>query len=336
MTSGPAVSVVIPVLNEEADIAGCIEAVAAQDMGVDRIELLLVDGCSNDATVLVAHEAAARHRFHGVHVLSNPRRLTSVSLNAGLKAATGACVVRIDARSRIEPHYVRRCLTLLEERAEIGVVGGAQWARARGDGCLHVGIARALQNRWSTGLSRYRRNLSSGPTDTVWMGAFRTDDLRALGGWDEAVALNEDYELAARYRAAGAIVWFEGSLRSGYLPRQGLSSLALQYFRFGKVKGTWWARGRDISLRHLLLLSVPPMAGAGLVATVSSLGWLRTVTVVLATLILTDALGGADTRAHPFDRAAAALAMSLITFSWWTGVVTGWSWERLSLVTART
>lgn len=232
MTSGPAVSVVIPVLNEEADIAGCIEAVAAQDMGVDRIELLLVDGCSNDATVLVAHEAAARHRFHGVHVLSNPRRLTSVSLNAGLKAATGACVVRIDARSRIEPHYVRRCLTLLEERAEIGVVGGAQWARARGGGCLHVGIARALQNRWSTGLSRYRRKLSSGPTDTVWMGAFRTDDLRALGGWDEAVALNEDYELAARYRAAGAIVWFEGSLRSGYLPRQGLSSLALQYFRF--------------------------------------------------------------------------------------------------------
>jgi hypothetical protein len=78
------------------------------------------------------------------------------------------------------------------------------------------------------------------------------------------------------------------------------------------------------------------MAGAGLVATVSSQGWLRTVMVVLATLLLTDAFGGADTRAHPFDRAAAALAMSLITFSWWTGVVIGWSYQRLSPVTMRT
>jgi glycosyltransferase involved in cell wall biosynthesis len=323
-------------LNEEADIAGAIEAVAAQDFGVDRIELILVDGCSIDATVLVAGEAAARHGFHHVHILRNPLRLTSISLNVGLREAMGTYLVRVDARSRIEPHYIRRCLMLLEQHANIGVVGGAQWARARDDRYLHVGIARALQNRWTTGLSRYRRTSRSGPSDTTWMGAFRTHDLRSMGGWDEAVALNEDYELAARYRAAGEIVWFEGSLRSEYLPRRGLSALALQYFRFGRVKGTWWARGRDLSPRHLLLLSVPPVVVAGIAVTASSQGWLLAATIVLVVLLVTDAFGGADTRARPLDRATAVLAMSLVTLSWWAGVVTGWSWERLSPVTART
>ena len=335
MTSAAVVSVVVPMLNEEADIAGCIQAVAAQDMGLDHIELVLVDGCSSDRTVPVAAEAAARFGFHNVHILSNPRRLTSVSLNVGLDVATGTYLVRVDARSRIERHYVRRCLELLEEHSEIGVVGGAQWARPRGEGHLHVGIARALQNRWATGLSRYRRSLRSGPSDTTWMGAFRTHELRSIGGWDQAVALNEDYELAARYRAQGAIVWFEESLRSGYLPRRDLSSLALQYFRFGKVKGTWWARGRDLSHRHLFLLSVPPLVAAGMAVTIASQGWLQVATVVLAVVLLTDALGGSDTRARLLDRAAAALAMSLITVSWWTGVVAGWSCERLSSITVR-
>ena len=321
-------------LNEEADIDGCIEALGVQDLGAHCIELILVDGCSSDTTVPVATEAAARHGFYRVLVVSNPRRLTSVGLNIGLQAATGRHLVRIDARSRVQAHYVRRCVALLEECSEIGVVGGAQWARPRDEGHVHVGIARALQNRWATGLSRYRRRLQSGPSDTVWMGAFRTGDLRSVGGWNEAVALNEDYELATRYRRKGAIVWFEGSLRSEYLPRRGPKSLALQYFRFGKVKGTWWARGSDLSPRHRLLLCVPPVVAGGMAITVAGHGWLRTGSFLLAVLLLADALGGAETRARPLDRAAAALAMSLITMSWWTGVVTGWSGERLSFLYA--
>ena len=54
------------------------------------------------------------------------------------------------------------------------------------------------------------------------MGAFRTDELRRLGGWDDATALNEDFELSQRYVASGQVVWFDARLRSGYLARPSL------------------------------------------------------------------------------------------------------------------
>ena len=47
----PLVSVIIPTLNEAADIAGCIRAIGAQDHPICSIEVLLVDGDSDDGTI---------------------------------------------------------------------------------------------------------------------------------------------------------------------------------------------------------------------------------------------------------------------------------------------
>ena len=224
----PRITVVIPARNEEADIAGCIDALGAQDYPLEDVQLIVVDAGSEDETRARVQEAAAPHRFREVLVLDNPARRTSVGLNLGLGRARGALLARVDARSRIPPGYLRACEALLEGHPEIGVVGGSQVAIPRSSRPVDVGIAGALRNRWATGMSRYRRASVSGPSDTVWMGFFRSDDLRALGGWAEAVALNEDYELNSRYRAAGRIVWFDASLRSGYLPRTSLGELSLQ------------------------------------------------------------------------------------------------------------
>lgn len=315
------VTVIVPAWNEKADIGGCIEAIGHQDHPAERIQLIIVDGASDDGTVEEVRRAAAPFGFAEVVVATNPARRTSISLNAGLALAKGAYVARVDARSRIEPHYLSTCVAALERRPEVGVVGGAQVAQARRTAAIEAGIARALRNPWATGLSRYRRSATSGPSDTVWMGCFRTAELRCLDGWAEDVALNEDFELNERYRAGGMTVWFDSSLRSGYLPRRTFGQLARQYFYFGRVKGLWWARGDRPTARQIVVLGLPLVGAAVVAAGYRAVGGpaLLVVPAGLLTLDIVSRESRTDARTH----VAAAGAIGVVSGAWWTGVMVG-------------
>ena len=76
--------------------------------------------------------------------------------------------------------------TCCEARPDVVVVGGA---RSRWPGTHDPtgrGIARALNNRWSAwACPRTAGARRTGPTDTVYLGTFRTEQLHAVGGWDE-------------------------------------------------------------------------------------------------------------------------------------------------------
>lgn len=330
MTDQPKVTILIPALNEERDIAGCIEAVAQQDYPHEYIEVIVIDGVSEDDTVSTVLRAAKGYGIDSIRVLSNPRRRTSSSLNVGLLAANGAVIARLDARSRVEPSYLSRVVSSLEAEPGIGVVGGAQIAVPRTGRTIDLGIARALGNRWTTGLSRYRRSMLSGPSDTVWMGVFRTTELRRLGGWADDVALNEDYELNSRYRKAGFTVWFDAGLRSGYLPRPNLSGVARQHFYFGRAKGTLWARGMVLTGRHRLLVTVPIAAGLLAAVVAKRIGSVRTALLFGSGVLLVDARGGTG-RAGLDVRMACGATMCATTASWWVGSIVGYIGERMGL-----
>lgn len=326
MTVGLKMTVLVPAWNEEADIAGCVDAIGAQDYPMAEVQLIVVDAESEDLTRVEVEKSAARYGFAEVLVLDNPARRTSVGLNIGLQEARGAFLARVDARSRIPAGYLRTCEETLRRRPEVGVVGGAQVARARSPRPVDVGIAGALRNRLATGMSRYRRASTSGPSDTVWMGFFRTDELRELGGWSDAVALNEDYELNTRYRATGRTVWFDASLRSGYLPRTSLPGLARQYFRFGRVKGMWWARGQRPAPRQIALMVSPVTLGVALAGLVRRFG---PVAVVLVPLLLAsvERAGRRDRDDEPRAPVMASTAIALLSGSWWVGVLAGFAGE---------
>jgi succinoglycan biosynthesis protein ExoA len=301
-------TVLIPARNEGADIAACLACVGAQDVGAAALEVVLIDGGSTDRTSALAHDAAA-----------------ALALHRGLALASTPYVVRVDARSRIEPHHVTSVVQVLATRPDVGVVGGAQVPLDRGDGAIAAGIARALSNRYTTGFSRYRRSSRSGSADTVWMGAFRTAELRALGGWDPDHGINEDFELNSRYRRAGYVVWFDGQLRSGYLPRPDLGALARQYFAFGRAKGALWAGAGTPELRQLVLVAAPVVgAGAAALAT-RRFGLMRSMTAVLVLAAAVDHAGTSGPSARPAVRCAALAALATFASSWWAGVVVGWA-----------
>jgi succinoglycan biosynthesis protein ExoA len=269
----PLVTVVVPARNEERDIERCLGAIAAQDYEPHRIELLVVNGASTDATAAKASEAIERLGFHNARILHNPFATTPSNLNIGLARATGEILCRVDARSLIPPTYVSRCVELLRSRDDVSVVGGRQRAVPPSDGSVGLGIARALNNRWGMGLSRYRRGAASGPSDTVYLGAFRASQLRAVGGWDERLGTNQDFDLNRRMSRYG-LVWFDARLTVGYVPRPDLSALFRQYRRFGRSKVRYWRLTRDLPRpRQLVLAGSPLVLACGIGVLVRRPGW---------------------------------------------------------------
>lgn len=317
----PTVAVLIPVLNEARDIRGLLDSIAAQSYPKELIKLIVIDGESHDGSAELFMGEAER-RGLDVTLIQNRRRRTSVSLNRGLDAADADIIVRLDARSRVGPHYVARCVRLLTERPDVGVVGGTQIAQPRSADAVGRGIARGLRNQWSTGWAKYRRSSTPGPVDTVWMGVFRRQELEMLGGWSDEVALNEDYELNARYRRAGYLVWFDPTLRSGYLPRPDLRLIAAQHFRFGRVKGLWWVRGASIAPRQVALLAIPPAGALASFLLVRRSGLRTAVPLVLAAAFSIDALGS-ESSATLAERGVAVATMAVTSLSWSAGVWAG-------------
>lgn len=260
MNDVPLVTVLIPARNEAGDIAQCLDAILAQDYPHDRLEIVVVDGGSTDTTAAVV-AASLTPSDVAWRVVTNVRGDTPSNLNRGLAAASGSVVCRVDARSLVPPLYVSRCVAVLNGRPDVSVVGGAQVAIARGSDLRSVSIARALNNRRAMGGARYRAEAESGETDTVYLGAFRTDDLRRVNGWDERFATNQDFDLNRRLSIYG-LVWFESGIPVGYMPRQSVSRLISQYHRFGQWKVRYWRMTNSAPLRRQRALLAVPIVGA--------------------------------------------------------------------------
>ncbi len=238
-TARHAVTVVVPTLNEADAIGACLERILAQETGpsVDIVEVLVVDGGSTDETVEVAKG------FPGVRVLDNPGRIQAAALNVALDAALGEVMVRVDGHSLIGPDYIASCIDALD-RTGAALVGGAQ--RPLGGGPVQRGMAAAMRSRLGVGAAAFHRDGAEGWVDTVWMGAFRAEDARQVGGYDEDLPINEDAEFAARIATLGG-VWLDPQIVAHYVPRSRLADVARQWARYG----LW--RGRNVRRTPALL-----------------------------------------------------------------------------------
>lgn len=313
------VTVLIPARNEEADIERCLSAVLAQDYPADRMEIVLVDGGSTDHTAAIARRILDEGDI-AWKIVDNACGTTPSNLNAGLAVAKGKFLCRVDARSLVPPAYVRLCVEVLSSRAEIAVVGGAQRAIAVNGSARSVGIARALNNRFAMGGSRYRSGAPSGPSDTVYLGAFRSDQLRDVGGWNDYFQTNQDYELNRRMARVGE-VWFDDRLQVGYVPRGSVTALWRQYHRFGRWKARYWRQTGDRPQRRQVALLVGGLAGPLLLLAIARRRpWLGVLGPGIGFAL--EGYGYREVGSLP-SRVVAVVALGAISTGWWSGVVVG-------------
>ena len=71
-----AVSVIIPVYNEEKHIEKCIDSLINQTYPCERMEWIVVDGNSTDATVKLVEQYINEYPLR---IINNPKRKTPIS-----------------------------------------------------------------------------------------------------------------------------------------------------------------------------------------------------------------------------------------------------------------
>ena len=262
----PRVSVVVPVRNEARYIEACLRRLLDQGYPRARIEILVVDGMSQDGTREIVERVRAAAGGRGgegpvIRLIDNPTRQRASALNAGIRASTGEVVVRVDARSVIPRAYVEQCVrTLLDTGADN--VGGIQQPLAAAPMQEAVGIAMA--HPFGIGNAQFRLGRKSGFVDTVYLGCFRREVFDRVGLFDDvAPILSEDSDINQRIRARGGKVYLNIEIRVHYYPRETLRDLCKLYFRYGGARaGNVIKHGTLTSWRQ----AVPPVFLAALLA----------------------------------------------------------------------
>lgn len=309
------VSVVIPCYNEERFIGKALEQLAEQ-FESDRYEIIVVDGRSEDRSRAVIDEFRAQRPDLAVMLVDNPARNIPTALNLGIAAARGNIIARMDAHAVPCDGYIRRCVEVLRE-GTAGVVGMPCMVRAGADTVVARAIAAGVSHSFGIGDAKYRLG-SGGPAqeavDTVAFACFKKSLWLQLGGFNEMLLTNEDYDFNYRVRRSGRAVILDRAGYCDYFARTTLRGLGAQYWRYGGWKAEMIRlQPRSIKLRHLVapafVLSLIVLAVMALVSTVAR--WLLVFEVGLY-LVAAVSAGWHATRGAGSRRGSLILLMPLV------------------------
>jgi glycosyltransferase involved in cell wall biosynthesis len=235
--SSPAVTVILPILNEEADLRNCISAILQQDYA-GEIEIILALGPSKDNTNQIAQDLAAADKR--IKLVNNPTGQTAKGLNLAIAHSSFEIICRIDGHSEISNSYLKTAISIMQEKGAVNV-GGLMHADSQFG--LQRTIAQAMRSKLGVGAAKFHTGGTAGPSDTVYLGTYKKSAILAAGGFDERYIRAQDWELNHRMRAQGGLIWFDPRLVVTYRPRKSLGKLAKQYFQYGRWR-------RVISRQH--------------------------------------------------------------------------------------
>jgi glycosyltransferase involved in cell wall biosynthesis len=228
------VTVLVPCRNEIRYITACLDSILSSSYPADRLEVLVLDGMSDDGTQAAVEAVMARSPV--VRLVANPGRVVPTGLNAGIRAARGEIIVRMDAHNEYPPSYIGRLVQwLLETGADN--VGGACVTRPAGESAVSRAIAVALAHPFGVGNAHFRLGASTvREVDTVPFGCFRRSLFDRVGLFDEELVRNQDDEMNFRIARAGGRILLVPDVVSYYYARPSWRKLATMYYQYGYYK----------------------------------------------------------------------------------------------------
>lgn len=261
--SQPQVSVVIPCRNEVASIESCLRSILEQESPPGDFEVLVADGMSDDGTRDILSQLA--RESPRIRVIDNEERIVSTALNAGIRAARGEVIIRMDAHTRYAPDYIRQSLTTLRETGADNV--GGPWV-ARGTQYVGKAIAATFHSPFVMGGARSHDPDYEGVVDSVYLGCWPRSVFERVGLFDEELVRNQDDEFNLRLSRGGGKIWQSPRIKSWYQTRSSLRVLFRQYQQYGYWKVQVIRKHHQpASIRHLIpggfvlaLLALPVLA----------------------------------------------------------------------------
>jgi len=253
-------------------------------------------------------------------------------LNLGIGVARGAIIARIDAHAAPSPGYIRRCVAVLNA-GDAAVVGMPCRVQPGAPTLMARSIATAVSHSFGIGDAKYRltaagKDAQPLDVDTVAFACFHKSLWQTIGGYDERLLTNEDYDFNYRVRLSGQRVVLDRAEHCDYFARPTLKSLAAQYLRYGFWKAQMIKRQpASLKLRH----AIAPAFVASLVMLVALACFTTLAWYLLSGVLLTYCVAAIVFAVHAVRQRRETLLMILalpfifftIHISWGTSFLIG-------------
>ena len=214
-------------------ITACIEAINGSRLDPDnQLEILVIDGESDDGTVGLLDELNQKHK--NLHVINNPDRITPVAFNMGIQAAIGEYIQIVGARQLISENYIQRCLDFLTENPSVKCVGGRVENIYTNEISECIGIA--MSSPFGVGGGNFRTINETRQVDTVGTPFYEKKIFDKIGLFDPELVRNQDDELNFRLTKAGYQIYILHDISIKYYVRADFGKLSRQYYQYGYWK----------------------------------------------------------------------------------------------------
>ncbi len=228
------ISVVVPIYNEAKYIEACARSIAAQDYPKDDLEVIFVDGMSNDGTREIL--AGLMQEYPWMRMEDNPQQIVPPAMNIGIHAAKGDTIVRMDAHAAFPANYLTE---LVKQQAALHAdnVGGVCRALPANDSPICKSIAAALSSSFGMGNSYFRIGTDEiRPVDTVPFGCFHRTLFDKIGYFDEQLIRNQDDEFNGRIIKHGGRIYLLPHLVIDYYTRDSIQKVWSMFYQYGLFK----------------------------------------------------------------------------------------------------
>jgi glycosyltransferase involved in cell wall biosynthesis len=200
----PDVSVLIPARNEAGYIRGALASVADQHWPTARLEAVVVDNGSVDATAAAVRAFAAATPGLALRLVDEPLPGLARAKNRAAAAARGRWLIFLDADSRLAPDLVERVLA----RGRRGEAAGSIAVLADSGDWLDRGFFALME---------VGKRLFGVRAQMFYCSR---ELFERFGGFDERLHLAEDSDFLGRLRRAGVPVCHLAESRISTSPRR--------------------------------------------------------------------------------------------------------------------
>ncbi len=258
------VSIIVPCRNEEKFIAKCLDSIILQDFPKDKLEILVIDGMSENGTREVLKKYQENYPF--IKILDNPKKITPSALNIGIKNSKGKIIIRMDSHADYKKDYISKCVRYLKKYNADNVGGIIKTLPAKNT-IIAKAIAFSLSHPFGAGGSQFRVGVEKPKrVDTVFGGCYKKEVFKKIGLFNEKLVRSQDMEFNLRLKKTGGKILLVPDIISYYYPKSNLKD-----FFIHNIKDGIWAIyplkfvKLPLRLRHYIpLLFVLSLLGVGL------------------------------------------------------------------------
>lgn len=223
------ISIVIPCRNEERHIEECIISLQKQAFPMDRCEILVVDGQSEDGTLEIL--SILKKKFVNIRIINNKYTYTPYAFNLGIMEAIGEYILILSAHAKYDNDYILNCFSILNTNNRIDCSGGP--ITHQGKTKFGQAVALAMSSKIGIGNVSHRQNEYEGYAEMACFPLFRKSIFDQIGLYDEKLINNQDDEFCLRMRLNGKKIYLTNKAKSIYYTRNDVKSLFKQYYNYG-------------------------------------------------------------------------------------------------------